>query len=157
MNSEYQGRRSKIAHSLATYGLSDPNPFVDLWQWYGKWSSGDLPNYQLRRQYIADLYRPVLDALQIGSVPGSKLFSEPTGWAKVDRQIDSAHRLLEAATVEEDFQSVGHRCREVIISLAQAVYDPARHQSPDNAAPSETDAKRMLDAYTAVNLASIVA
>jgi hypothetical protein len=32
------------------------------------------------------------------------------------------------------------------------VYDPQRHPSEDGVAPSETDAKRMLDSYIAVEL-----
>lgn len=35
----------------------------------------------------------------------------------------------------------------MIISLAQAVYDPAVHLSTDGVVPSPTDANRMLEAY----------
>ena len=40
-------------------------------------------------------------------------------------------------------------CREVLISLAQSVYDPDIHTNLDGIQPSETDAKRMLENYIA--------
>ena len=43
--------------------------------------------------------------------------------------------------------------RETLISLAQAVYTPDRHPALDGIPPSNTDAKRMLEAYLAVELA----
>lgn len=78
---------------------------------------------------------------------------KPTGWERVDRNIEKMIHLLETATNEEDFQAVGLICRELIISLAQAVYFPELHQSVDGVNPSETDAKRMLENYIASELA----
>ncbi|MEZ5302630.1 MAG: TIR domain-containing protein [Verrucomicrobiales bacterium] len=40
-----------------------------FWQWYGKWSDGTLPTYQSRRQYIAELLQPTIDALASGVKP----------------------------------------------------------------------------------------
>jgi hypothetical protein len=60
---------------------------------------------------------------------------------------------LASARSEEQFQAVGLLCREALISLAQAVYDRARHPPLDGTEPSATDAKRMLEAYIAVELA----
>jgi hypothetical protein len=153
VDTEYRARRLAIVQALRSRGLQDPNPYEDLWKWYGKWSSGDLPTYRSRREYIADLYCHLLDGLQSPAQVGTQLFVEPTGWDRVDRQIDSVRQLLEAAKAEDDFQAVGHRCREVVISLAQAVFDPTRHPPLDKVVPSPTDAKRMLDAYIAVELA----
>jgi hypothetical protein len=59
---------------------------------------------------------------------------------------------LESAAAEEQFQAVGLLCREALISLAQAVYDPDVHQTLDKVKASDTDAKRMLEAYIAVAL-----
>ena len=53
----------------------------------------------------------------------------------------------------EQFQAVGHLCRETLISVAQAVYDRERHRTLDGVEPSTTDAKRMLDAFASVELA----
>ena len=54
---------------------------------------------------------------------------------------------LARAESEEGYQSVGHLGREVMISLAQAVIDPAEAIGEDGKAPSDTDAGRLLDVY----------
>ena len=85
---------------------------------------------------------------------GVGVFEEPTGWAKVDRQAQEVRDRLHEASTEEQFQTVGLLCREVIISACQEVYDPAHHPTPaGQVAPSVTDAKRMLDAILGVELA----
>ena len=68
-------------------------------------------------------------------------------WERVHRAMDFMNDQLQVVETAEDFQAVGLLAREALISLAQAVYDPAVHSSPDGVEPSETDAKRMLDAY----------
>jgi hypothetical protein len=60
---------------------------------------------------------------------------------------------LASAETEEQFQAVGLFCREALISLAQAVYDPIRHPTLDGKPASATDAGRMLEAYIAVEFA----
>ncbi|TIR17096.1 MAG: hypothetical protein E5X33_27005 [Mesorhizobium sp.] len=74
------------------------------------------------------------------------IFEEPTGWQKVDRQLQEMRARLDAAGSEEQYQAVGLLCREVLISVAQEVYDPSRHAPIDDKTPSDTDAKRMLEA-----------
>jgi hypothetical protein len=74
------------------------------------------------------------------------VFEEPTGWHKVDRQLQEMRLRLDSAETEEQYQGVGLLCREVLISVAQEVYDPARHPLIDDKTPSDTDAKRMLEA-----------
>lgn len=76
-----------------------------------------------------------------------EVFAEPTGWAKVDRQFQEIKLRLESALTEEHFQTVGLLCREALISVAQEVFDPERHAPTDVAKVSNTDAKRMLDAF----------
>lgn len=80
------------------------------------------------------------------------VFEEPTGWQKVDRQLQEMRTRLDAANTEEQYQAVGLLCREVLISVAQEVYDPARHPPLDGTAPSDTDSKRMLEAIFAEEL-----
>ncbi|MFA6231206.1 MAG: hypothetical protein WC617_13695 [Rhodanobacter sp.] len=80
------------------------------------------------------------------SAKRAAVFEEPTGWLKVDRQLQEMRLRLDSAETEEQFQSVGLLCREVLISVAQEVYDPTRHPPVDDRTPSDTDAKRMLDA-----------
>ena len=43
--------------------------------------------------------------------------------------------------------------REILISVAQTVYDSQRHPTEDGVIPSATDANRMLEAYIAEELA----
>lgn len=74
------------------------------------------------------------------------VFEEPTGWQKVDRQLQEMRLRLDSAKTEEQYQGVGLLCREALISVAQEVYDPARHPLIDDKTPSDTDAKRMLEA-----------
>lgn len=153
VNTQYHDRRWYIHEGLQERGLTDPNPYDDLWGWYGKWSSGDLPTYQSRRKYITDLHKPLLNHLrQAPHMRGAEVFVEPTGWAKVDRCIDEVRRQLERASSEEQFQVVGLLCREMLISLAQTVFDANRHSPADGISPSKTDAKRMLEAYLELEL-----
>jgi hypothetical protein len=86
--------------------------------------------------------KPIFGAQQVGRVA---IFEEPTGWQKVDRQLQEVRLRLDTAETEEQYQAVGLLCREVLISVAQEVYDPARHPSIDGVAPSSSDAKRMLE------------
>jgi hypothetical protein len=149
VNPEYEARRQKIKGALDRLSTSDPNPYGDLWSWYGKWSDGSLPTYQSRRRYIADLYQPLLDALKLSTKAATVEPADPTGWARVDRSVEKVIKTLETAKNEEDFQAVALLCREAIISLAQAVYDPEKHESLDGVKPSPTDAKRMLENFIA--------
>jgi hypothetical protein len=149
----YKERRGRIQAMLKKEGLDDPNPFADLWTWYGKWSSGDLPSYQSRRQFVSDIYGPLIERLKGGTLSRSSgIFDAPTGWSKVDRTVTEIRQRLAAASTEEQFQAVGLLCREALISLAQTVFNPARHPILDGVDVSKTDAKRMLEAYLAVEL-----
>jgi hypothetical protein len=82
----------------------------------------------------------------------AEVFEEPTGWQKVDRQLQEVRLRLDTADSEEQYQAVGLLCREVLISVAQEVYKPDRHRATDGVSPSDTDAKRMLDAIFEIEL-----
>jgi hypothetical protein len=100
------------------------------------------------------MYQSLIDQIRSGpTATGAKVFDEPTGWPRVDRGIYEIRRRLEQAENEEQFQTVGLLCREVLISLAQVVYEPQRHRPEDGMEPSETDARRMLDSFIATELA----
>ena len=147
-NDEYKKRREQIREYLKSLGKKDPNPFEDLWSWYGRWSSGDLPTYKSRREYVRVLYHTLFEDLSgIPTATHSDPSREPTGWEKVDRLVDSIIQKLPQAKLEEEFQTIGLFCRECLIALAQAVYDPSRHETLDGKLPSKTDAFRMLEAY----------
>lgn len=152
-NQEYQERRRILRAALIKMRIDDPNPYTDLWDWYGKWSSGDLPNYQSRRQYISNLYKPLIDYLETDRLErGSEPINEPTGWARVDRGVDKIIYQLEISKNEEDFQAVGLYSRETLISLAQSVYDREKHRSSGGVESSKTDANRMLENYLSTEL-----
>jgi hypothetical protein len=89
--------------------------------------------------------RPIFGARRSGQ--RAVIFDEPTGWEKVDRQMQEVRFRLQASAPEEQYQTIGLLCREILISLAQVVYDPSRHASPNRVAPSSSDAVRMLEAY----------
>lgn len=100
--------------------------------------------------YIRDVsYNINKDSLRDGL---THLFSNPLGWQRVDRTMDRIRELLTTASTEEHFQEVGVLCREGLISVAQAVFDPRQHPSllNDNADVSDTDVKRMIARYVAV-------
>jgi hypothetical protein len=111
----------------------------------------ELYNSHLRRDGWELYQRATISgqAVYAGRRIGARIevFSEPTGWPKVDRQIQEARSRLDAAAAEEQYQAVGLICREALISVAQTVFDFARHSSPDTVVPSDTDAGRMLQAY----------
>jgi hypothetical protein len=154
VNREYMDRRAELGAELKRRGWQDPNPYQDLWDWYGKWSSGDLPTYWSRRMYLSELYGPLLELVQRGpALEGSQLFGEATGWARVDRALGDMRQQLEQAHSEEQCQAVGLVCREILISVAHAVYDPNRYPTLDGVPASDTDAKRMLEAFLHVELA----
>lgn len=154
VNPQYIARRDSIAAELRRRELQDPNPHGDLWAWYGRWSSGDMPSWASRRAHLSEMYQPLIDQIRSGpSATGAALFEDPTGWPRVDRGIYELRRRLEQAQTEEQYQAVGLLCRETLICVAQVVYDPRRHSPTVSVGLSETDAKRMLDGYIAVELA----
>ncbi len=70
-----------------------------------------------------------------------------TGWERVDRVITKNRMALGHAANEEDFQSIGLLARELLITIAQAVYLPGMHENLDEVTPSNTDARRMLENF----------
>ncbi len=89
--------------------------------------------------------KPVFAPQKVGQ--RVQLFEEPTGWQKVDRQLQEVRLRLDTAASEEQYQAVGLLCREVLISVAQEVYDPDRHASKEGVPPSDTDAGRMVESF----------
>lgn len=141
----YKARQRRITSALKERGLDNPNKFDSLWDWYKKWRDS-FGSYSERRRYINDMFAPVV--ARIIDAPETIVPArEPTGWDRVDRAVEKARTRMESARHEEDYQTVGLLCREVLISLGQAVYDPAIHIPPDGVMPSATDAGRMIDAF----------
>lgn len=70
-------------------------------------------------------------------------------WPEISNAVD---RILQTSSIAEskiEFQNVGNSCRELIISLAQIVYDPSIHGDKNNEGKTigKTDAMGMLTNY----------
>jgi hypothetical protein len=142
----YRARHARLTRNLFVIGIEHPNPHEDLWDWYHKWKN-EFPTYKERREYVNALYSEVIRRLTTDAVVTAVVPREPTGWERVDRTLTKAHHNLEVALHSEDFQAIGLLCREVLISLGEAVYDPTVHQTVDGVEPSSTDAGRMIEAF----------
>ncbi len=147
-SAQFESTFDLVVQELSRRGLDNPLPYRNLWDWYGRWSSGDLPSYKSRRQFVSTLFTPLIDRIH----SGFRTDYEPTGWERVDRTVGELRSRLAAAQTEEQHQAVGLLCREALISTAQAVFVAEKHPSLDGVAPSQTDAKRMLEAYIAVEM-----
>lgn len=144
----YQRLYAQVAAELTRRQIKSPITFGSLWDWHGRWSSGDLPSYQSRREFVSELIAPLINRIRTGRAEADPL----TGWTRVDRCVGELRDRLAAAPSEEQFQAVGLLGREALISVAQAVYDRARHPALDDTEPSITDGNRMLEAYIAAEL-----
>ncbi len=78
----------------------------------------------------------------------------PTGWEQIDQELRGAEEALGDSTTSRDFQLVASACRDLLISLAQTVFDPLLHPklNVNDVETSDTDAKRMLDRYFSFEL-----
>lgn len=138
----YRKRRARIGQLCQQLGFEDPNPHGELWDWYGRWSSGDLPSYQSRREYVRGLLKPLLDTIdgtgtQLGSdLPGADL----TSWELVDAQISRLRTRLATCDGPEDSQAIGLLCRDIFVSLADAAHEPAAHGPADSSAVDRLNA-----------------
>lgn len=149
VNAEYQQIYATVAADLVRRRIENPIPYGSLWDWYARWNSGDMPTWRSRRIYISELVQPLICQIRSGQpdeVPS-------TGWTRIDRVVDQIRHNLARAANEEQFQGIGLLCREALISLGQAAYDRKRHPPIDDVEPGGYDAKRMLEAYIAAELA----
>ena len=148
VNDAFRERYGQVAAALVRRRVENPIPYGDLWDWYARWSSGDMPSWQSRRTYVNELANPLVNAIRTGRAEEYA----PTGWPRVDRTVGEMRDRLATAQTEEQYQAVGLLGREILISLAQSVFDPVRHPPLDRVEIGEADARRMLDAYLAVEL-----
>ena len=152
VNDQYKDIYNQINSCLSSIGVSDPNTFKDLWEWYGRWSQPDLKTYASRRSFILQLYQEATDTLEKAGVDSYQQEYVPTGWERVDRTVYEMKKRLADATNEEQFQAIGMLGREALITIAQQVFDRNVHKTEDGVSPSDTDAKRMLDAFLSYSL-----
>lgn len=148
VDDRYQKTYAKVSAALASRKIPNPITYGSLWDWYGRWSSGDLPSYHSRRTFVSALVSPLISRLQTGREDEYQV----TGWERVDRTVGEVRERLASAESEEQFQAVGLLCRDALISLAQAVYDRSLHPPIDSVEPSDTDSNRMLEAYISAEM-----
>lgn len=74
------------------------------------------------------------------------------GWSAVEQQLKLVRQELAAARHSPQFQAIGVHCREILVSLAKAIYVSERHRPVQGPEPGAADFKRKLQAYVAVEL-----
>lgn len=148
--SRYKRLQASIVPKCKVLNVTYNNTFSSLWDWYARWSNG-LPHYQDRRQFINDLLAPTLEVFSNdGTSPSiATPIVELSDWDRINRTVVKIKQNSLTAKNEEDFQQVGLLCRDVIISLAQAVYNPAIHGATDEDGSliGKDDAVRMIGNY----------
>lgn len=148
VDSGYKDRYVELDKWLNKLGLDNPNPYRSLWDWYRRWNeSNDLSGYASRRVFVSNLYQPLVDIIDDSVDEMVIVEFEPTGWDRVDRAVYEMKTRLAQASTEEQLQAIGMLGRETMITIAQQVFGKSIHKSEDGIEPSETDAKRMLDAF----------
>lgn len=147
VNAQYIKEYKELDQYLTVLGIDNPNPYKDLWEWYGRWSQADLSTYASRRAFIPQIYEKTVDEINKSQEEFTGDVYEPTGWDRVDRAVYEMKKRIAIADTEEKFQAIGMLGRETLITTAQQVFDKELHKTDDGVEPSETDAKRMLDAY----------
>ena len=154
VDERYKKLNAQITRDCKRLNLTYNNPHSNLWEWYGKWKA-DFPTYKERRTYINELFAPTLSYFDDTEYSNSiETFVELDDWERIRRTVTKIKRDSSIAKNEEDFQSIGLLCREVIISLAQAVYNPVVHGTEDEKGViiGETDAVRMIGNYISIEL-----
>lgn len=145
VNGDYRREYRALAAVLKRLGITNPNPFSDLWRWHGRWSNGTLPTYASRRSFIAELYEPVRETLDDRADKSHELAAPvddgPTGWAEVDAKLGKLRRRMRDATDSDDFKAVALQCVSVLEALGRACFDAQRHLPPGETTPHPNDAK----------------
>lgn len=148
-NDRYKKIQNEIIISCRKINLPYSNVYTTLWDWRNKWKA-DFPKYQERRTYINELFAQTLSYFEEVKLPQNmETVVELNDWERIDRTITKMKRDSNTAKNEEDFQEIGLLCRDVIISLAQAVYNPLIHSETDDHGTriGSSDAVRMLGNY----------
>lgn len=147
-NENYKQKHQVLLALMKQLGLEPVHNYNDLWDWYNDYKQRGLDTYQSRRLFIRDIYAPLIDILENSEESTTQLLHyEPTGWDKVDDGLTRMATVLSEANETLDFQSVGMYGRELLITLAQTVFDKEKHPSTDGTDIGPADSKRMLDAY----------
>lgn len=145
----YKKLHAQIECDCKKLNLPYNNVFFSLWDWYGKWKA-DFQTYQERRTYIKELFAPTLAYFdETENYNNIESIVDLYDWKRIKRTIIKIQRDSNVAQNEEDFQAIGLLCLEVIISLAQAVYNHVLHGTTDEKRViiGNSDAVRMIGNY----------
>lgn len=144
-NDEYKQKHRHLTGLIKQLGLEPVHEYNDLWDWYNDYNLRGLDKYQQRRVFIRDIFKPLEDTLSNSEDTNIDfLHYEPTGWDKVDDGIASMKDVLISADKTMDYQSVGMYGRELLITLAQTVFDKDKHPSTDGTDIGSADSKRII-------------
>jgi len=148
INSLYIEEHKQLNSLLQKMCLEPVNNYNDLWDWYNDYNNRELKTYQSRRAFIKELYNPLIEVIE-NSEESVKQYVpyEPTGWDKLDDGIVRMKEVLINSKTTYDYQSVGMFGRELLITLAQCVYDETKCNPVDDVVIGKTDSKRMLESY----------
>jgi hypothetical protein len=145
-DAEYRQRRREIRRELERRGLEDPNPFADLWGWYGYWTqhfgAGEGGGYAARRAHIRQMYEELLEALERLDERqlGTDLQPAQTGWDAVDHQLGQLRQRFAIAETGDDYRAIGLLCRDLFRSLSDATFDEEAHLPDGTDLPGPADA-----------------
>jgi hypothetical protein len=140
----YAASAAELDAALAALDIENPNPFYDLWEWHRKWSS-DLPGYADRRAFVASLFRPTREELRTLSRPSlASGVSGTTPWVRINAQLEQLRQRYRVAKTADDYQAIGHLCRETLVTLGREAFDPSSHLPAGEVPPGTHDAKKRL-------------
>lgn len=152
LNDAFVRENAALTASLGRLGIENPNPHRNLWRWKSYYAS-HLPKWRDRRDYLADLFAPVRDALQIAKDRQQRfeeaIPNEPTGWPEIDAKLTKLRRDFSTAESPEDFQAVGLLCTSTLEALGRLIFDPGRDLRSGSAPPKLNDAKARIEAFVA--------
>src|ERR1017187_5254814 len=97
VNEQYQRVFATLAAELTRRQIDNPITYGSLWDWYGRWTTGDLPSYQSRQVFVGQLVTPIIKRIRTGRTEEA----EPTGWQRVDRTVGELRDRLASARNEE--------------------------------------------------------
>ncbi len=145
VDSDYKREHRALSAVLRRLDISYPNTFDDLWRWYGRWSQGDMPRYQDRREFVAELFAPVRRALDEFGTATHELaegVSEgPTGWPKIDDRMRRLRKLFREARDADAYNGIGLQCIKILALLGRVIFDPDRDLPNGEDVPGLDDAK----------------
>lgn len=153
VNERYQTINTTVKSKCEKMGIPFNNSFDSLWDWYGKWKA-DFRTYQERREFIRELFAPSLEGIKGYKNNNVEVLVQLDDWTRIKRTVEKIQLGSKSAKNEEDFQAIGLLCRDVLISLAQAVYIREIHGETDEEGTiiGIADAVRMIGNYLNIQL-----